>query len=211
MLNEDSKVPDSSESAEWQKLTSKLRPLAIEMNTSIVWLHHANKSTGTSTGSIGITAAVDAIVTITPTRKPNRRMVTFLGRRVNASSNCALDYLDEERGYEVVKDWKQSEQETGDQKNKAERTYEWLCQYVVETEGDCFERPHCAQAYTNEFHESHEVGKSFKNALKRLCDEGAIKQGSKQNGNLTYDIINRDLCGTITTKPSDLTGDSDDR
>jgi hypothetical protein len=193
------KIPDSSESAEWQKLVSKLRPLAIALNTAIVWLHHANKSTGLSTGSIGITSAVDAIVTMTPARKENRRQLSFIGRRVNSSNNCAIDYIDEVRGYKHVKDWDPKVQNEHDEKSKNEIVLDWLRDFVKTHDGDTFERSECAQAYRDHFKEDPDQGRAFKSALSELRKVGEIGMGTKVVGSgLTYKIAQ-------PAKASDLT------
>lgn len=203
------KVPDSSESAEWQKLVAKLRPLAIALDASVVWLHHANKATGLSAGSIGITAAVDAIVNLGTVRKPNRRTLQYLGRRVNSTFNCALDYLDEEKGYERVKDWNQSMQNEHDEKSKNEVVLEWLMEFVASHESDTFERAEAMEAYRSHFNEDPDKGRAFKIALAELRKQNIIgwdKTKHTVGQSFTYNIINRESCGG-STKPSDLTGD----
>lgn len=97
------KVPDSSESAEWQKLTAKLRPIARQFNCAIVWIHHANKM-GTSAGSIGIAAAVDVIVDLkrVSQRQANCRDLEYLGRFVSSAYNKRLKYISEQEGYEEL-------------------------------------------------------------------------------------------------------------
>lgn len=202
------KVPDSSEGAEWQKLMSKLRPLAIVLNTAIVWLHHANKATGLSTGSIGITAAVDAIVTMTPVRKQNRRILNFLGRRVNSTFNCAVDYLDEERGYRKVQDW--NVENSNDTKSKSEIVLEWLMIFIASWETDIFNRNDAAQAYRAHFEEDPDQGKVFKNALSKLRVMGIIGMGSRVVGQgLNYNIIDRDACNNQIVKATDLINKKD--
>ena len=203
MIN-DGKVPDSSESAIWQKLTGKLRPLAIKLDAAVVWIHHANKATGLAAGSIGITAAVDAIVTVTPQRKQNRRALSYLGRRVNSTHNCALDYLDEERGYELVKDWNSNVQNQHDEQSKTEVSYEWFKAFIAACEGDDFLRPKAAQAYRDHFNDDPEKGGLLGKLLRRLRKENIIGLGEQTAEGRRYLISDKDACAG-PAKASDLT------
>jgi hypothetical protein len=209
ILNETGKVPDSSESAEWQKLVARLRPLAIALDAAVVWIHHANKATNLSAGSIGITAAVDAIVNLGTVRKDNRRTLQYLGRRVNSKMNCALDYLGEEEGYERVTDWNANMQKENDELSKAERNRLWIADFIASCEGDTFTTADAEAAYRAHFNKDPKTGGAVKTALASARSAGLCKLGEhRQPGeSQLYEILpagrNND------TKPSDLIGDDD--
>jgi len=97
-------LPDNSDGAKWQRLVSRLRPLAVKLDMAIVWIHHGNKASGTPTGSIGITAAVDVIVSIDPPfpLDSTKRTLHFIGRRI-PQSRIDLEYINKEKGYKLVK------------------------------------------------------------------------------------------------------------
>ncbi len=207
MVNESGRVPDSSESAEWHKLVACLRPLAVKLNIAIVWIHHVTKATGQAAGSFGIAAAVDVVVTISPVQKDNRRKLEFVGRRVNSSMNCALDYLDEERGYERVKDWGK-DMERDSEQSKAEQVFNWLREFIDLRQGEHFTRHDMDEAFRNQYNTDPRNSSALRNALKKIKDDGEIVQDKSNAGvakTTTYRIVNKKL------KPSDLTGeDSDD-
>jgi len=219
MLNTLGKIPDSSESAEWQKLVSKLRPLAIELNAAIVWLHHANKGTGLSTGSIGITAAVDAIVTMTPTRKENRRILTFLGRRVNSSFNCALDYMGEQEGYTKAEDWSNSAQHENDNKSKMEQAIDWfMSDFISECIEDTFTRNEAVEAFRDYFKIDPSIkGSVFPKMLSQMRNIGLIDNGvpgpvGVVGASKIYRILDKGTPASSVIKASDLTkGENDDK
>ena len=103
VLSGKGKLPEQSETAEWQSLLTKLRPLAIESNFAVVWIHHANK-TGVSAGSVGITAAADVIIDLaqnSAVRDPTRRDLNFLGR-LSASHDLQLRFEGADKGYSKV-------------------------------------------------------------------------------------------------------------
>ena len=132
------KLPDNSDAAVWQGLIAKLRPAAIKLNMAIIWIHHANKLEGNATGSIGITAGVDAIVTIKPlvgvkTDQGKRmRNLFYLGRHVGPSANCCLEFLGEDNGYKQH-EMKQDSDEPITNNTKTEDVAEWLLEHLRET------------------------------------------------------------------------------
>lgn len=205
ILNRAGKVPDASETHEWQKLVSCLRPLAIKLDAAVIWIHHANKATGTSTGSVGITAGVDAIVTVWPCgkQKPNRRKLVYLGRRVGVHLNCAVDYLDEERGFERAKDWNK---DVDSEKSKTELAVVWLEAYISAVDGDEFVRTDAAEAYREYFNDSPDSG-SFAAALVTMRERGVLGKGKPKvvRGPMWYPIL-----AGMKPKISDLIKDEDD-
>lgn len=96
-------VPESHETALWQKETAELRKAALAADAAVVWIHHENKS-GASAGSVGIEAAVDVIAHLRPSgkRSPNTRTLSFLGRFVGPSNDKVLQYVNETDGYREV-------------------------------------------------------------------------------------------------------------
>lgn len=125
-------LPDSSDTSEWQKLINTLRPLAISYNMAVVLIHHVNKQSGKAMGSIGITAGVDAIISlIIPSLKKTRqsdthvRELEFLGRRVNSKMNCTLIYIDEQTGYQKF-EWEQKTEDTTKSLSKIDHACLWL-------------------------------------------------------------------------------------
>lgn len=143
------KVPDSSEAAEWQRLMNLLRPVAVALNTAIVWLHHARKDTGLYAGSYGVAAAADAVVTLKETKRENKRNLIFSGRRVNSSNNCAVEYVDEEKGFLTIEFDKMSELNDGSPDRK-EKDIEFLVRYFAEHPGPA-DSKNIKTAYTEEF------------------------------------------------------------
>jgi len=101
----DPKTPDSSDTSRWHYLVSYLRPLVICKNIALIWIHHANKQSNTAIGSVGITAAVDEVITVTmpygegPTSR--LRTLSYIGRRTNALMNTTLNYVGPPNGYLV--------------------------------------------------------------------------------------------------------------
>lgn len=207
MINKSGKVPDSSESAEWHTLVAYLRPLAVKLNAAIVWIHHVTKATGQAAGSFGIAAAVDAVVTISPVQKENRRKLAFVGRRVNSSMDCALDYLDAKRGYERVKDWGKSMERESEQ-SKAEQVFNWLREFMDLRQDEYFTKHDMDEAFRNQYNTDPRNSNALRNALKKMRDDGEIVQDKSKGGfakTAVYRIVNRKL------KPSDLIGkDNDD-
>lgn len=202
------KVPDNSEGAEWQRLLALLRPLATKLGLAIVWLHHANKASGVSTGSIGITAAVDVIVHLQTAHKPNRRILSFMGRRINASNNFAVDYLGETKGYERVTDWEDEAQNKYDKKSKNELVLEWLTQFVAEWKDETFSKTEVAETYRQHFHENPDDGSALTKALAELRKVNIIGSEPRKIGKTSIYTVTRNM--NDTTKPSDLTGDDND-
>lgn len=203
LINGD-KIPDSSESAQWQKLVSKLRPIAIVLDLAIVWIHHADKFGNKPIGSVGITAGVDTIVEIGNVPKENRRTLKFVGRRVDSKHNIALDYLGEKEGYKKVDDeWGKTQQNKDDKKTKSELALEWAMDYIAYNKGDIIERPKFFQMYHQEFGDTGES--SFKKLLSNLKNKNIITYLRPKPGEISkYKIINRDACKSDKPKPSDL-------
>ncbi|MFA7286953.1 MAG: AAA family ATPase [Patescibacteria group bacterium] len=211
LLSEKGTVPDSSESAAWQKLVSCLRPLAIAIDAAVVWIHHANKATSLSSGSIGITAGVDIIINVGTSRKDNRRTLQYLGRRVSAKMNCALDYLGEEQGYERVKDWSQEAQHMKDEKSKTEMARDWVTEFIAQHKGDEFTAAESDAAYLAQFNEDPKKGDMMKKARAWACDVGLCRLPKTRrmvDGKPTafYQILRRDL----PTTTNDLLDEADD-
>jgi hypothetical protein len=86
-------LPDSSETHAWHRWMSHLRPLAVHLDTAIVWIHHASKHNDKAIGSVGITAAVDETIAVRPdANSRNSRRLSYMGRRTNASMDCTVRY-----------------------------------------------------------------------------------------------------------------------
>jgi hypothetical protein len=116
-------VPESHETALWQKETAQLRSAALVADAAVVWIHHENKS-GASAGSVGIEAAVDVIAHLRPSggRKTNTRTLSFLGRFVGPSNDKVLQYVNETDGYREI-DLKDND---GDKNGHDKETEDWL-------------------------------------------------------------------------------------
>jgi hypothetical protein len=130
LINENT-IPDSSQTAEWQQFINRLRPAAILLDMAVIWIHHVNKATGTATGSIGITAGVDAILTLTAIGVSSKRKLEFVGRRISSNMNCVIDYLGESQGY-IRFDWE--DQQEKEEKNETESYSEittWLLTFLT--------------------------------------------------------------------------------
>lgn len=167
------KLPDNSEGAEWQLLITKLRPFATRLDIAVVWIHHANKATGLSTGSIGITAGVDAIVTIQPLASPKTeqahriRKLQFLGRFVGRESNCALEYLGKTQGYQVCEFQDDTDDNSQSQlkRGKVYQVMEWLQEYL-QTKAIAIDHSVIVTAYKQAFPKASES--LLNNASSRL-------------------------------------------
>lgn len=125
------KMPDSSQTAEWQQFINRLRPAATLLEIAVIWIHHVNKATGTAMGSIGITAGVDAIVTLIPIGTSSRRKLTFEGRRTSTNMNCILEYLGESEGY-MRFDWEDGVDKklSAPIENPCDMVVKWLLEYL---------------------------------------------------------------------------------
>jgi len=130
LINE-GKMPDSSQTAEWQQFINRLRPAATLLEIAVIWIHHVNKATGTAMGSIGITAGVDAIVTLIPIGTSSRRKLTFEGRRTSTNMNCILEYLGESEGY-MRFDWEDDVDKklSAPIQNPCDMVVKWLLEYL---------------------------------------------------------------------------------
>jgi len=195
-------TPDSSETAQWQVLTAKLRPLAIILNCAIVWLHHEGKKGGVI-GSVGITAGVDVIVTLNNKGlvKENRRNLIFTGRRVTKKLNCRIDF-DEDTGFytrvdEPFGNGTSERQQKEDSKNTV--IYDWLSNFIISHDSKTFFRPTVYDACCAYFPEKSDLKKAFATALLALRNEKRIKEGAHINVNNKkgHEYIILDNTGTI--------------
>lgn len=208
LLDAKGKVPESSETSQWHLLTGALRPIAIDGNVAVVWIHHANKGDGKASGSVGIVAAVDVVVRLIPLSACNghRRKLSFIGRRIN--KDCALDYVDEKTGYKEVKDWK-TEMKNQPVSIIAEMRI-WVMSWIGEhiTQSTTFTSGEIRDAYRADKQQNPDDSNRMGEILAGLVKDGMLHMGGSRTGHRKYTVTN--TAAFINTTASDLMEDNDE-
>jgi hypothetical protein len=100
----ESRIPDSGQGEQWQRIYLALKKLAMEYRCGVVVLVHANKSDGRLRGSTGIGAAADTILTMRPVKNPesSNRTMDVVGRWERRTLYLTMTEKDGEERYEEV-------------------------------------------------------------------------------------------------------------
>lgn len=95
-------APDTSEAEKWSKIVTIVKPLAVELNMAVVWIHHTTKANMEEfRGSTAIAASVDYCVLITYRKKfSNERRILAQGRVTMAIPHeMYLTFVSGEKGF----------------------------------------------------------------------------------------------------------------